>query len=117
MKLALIGNGAMGQMVTAEARKRGDEIGIVITSGDKDLTVDQLAEKLATGHDAAIDFSVGAAVLKNIEACARARVPLVEGTTGWKEDEAKARQIVAEHNGALVLRRELLDRRQPLLSS
>jgi 4-hydroxy-tetrahydrodipicolinate reductase len=101
MKLALIGNGAMGQMVAAEARKRGDEIGVVINSGDKDLTIDQLADKLR-GHDAAIDFSIGDAVLKNIEACARAQVPLVEGTTGWKDKEPEAKEIVAEHGGALV---------------
>ena len=101
MKLALIGNGAMGHMVAAEARKRGDEIGARLASGDKDLTVDQLAEKLR-GHDAAIDFSVGDAVLKNVEACARAEVPLVEGTTGWKQSELQAKQIVTEHSGALV---------------
>jgi 4-hydroxy-tetrahydrodipicolinate reductase len=101
MKLVLIGNGAMGHMVAAEARKRGDDIGGIIASGDKDLPIDQLAEKLS-GHDAAIDFSVGDAVLRNIEACVRARVPLVEGTTGWKADEAKAKQIVADQNGALV---------------
>src|SRR6185503_3686155 len=101
MKLVLIGNGAMGHMVTAEASKRGDEIGAVVTSGDKDLAIDQLAEKLR-GHDAAIDFSTGGAVLKNIDACARAQVPLVEGTTGWKDKESQARQIVAEHKSALV---------------
>jgi len=101
MKLVLIGNGAMGHMVAAEASKRGDEIGAVVTSADKDLAIDQLAEKLR-GHDAAIDFSTGGAVLKNIEACARAGVPLVEGTTGWKDKQSQARQIVAEHNGALV---------------
>jgi 4-hydroxy-tetrahydrodipicolinate reductase len=101
MKLALIGNGAMGHMVSAEARKRGDEIGTVIRSVDKDLTIDQLADKLR-GHDAAIDFSLGDAVLKNVEAAARAHVPLVEGTTGWKDKESQAKQIVAEHNGALV---------------
>ena len=101
MRLALIGNGVMGQIVAAEARKRGDEIGVVVSSCDKDLSIDQLADKLR-GHDAAIDFSVGDAVLKNIEACARAQVPLVEGTTGWKDKESQAKQIVAEHNGALV---------------
>ena len=101
MKLALIGFGAMGQLVAAGARKAGDEVGSVITSKEGDLAIDQLAEKLR-GHDAAIDFSVGEAVLKNIEACARARVCLVEGTTGWKQDELKAKQIVSEHSGALV---------------
>ena len=101
MKLALIGNGAMGRMVTAEARKRGDEIVMRISSRDRDLTVDQLAEKLR-GHDAAIDFTVADAVIKNVEACVRAGVPLVEGTTGWKSDESRVKQIVTEHNGALV---------------
>ena len=101
MKLALIGNGAMGHMVAAEARKRGDDVGAVIASSDKDLGVEQLAEKLR-GHDAAIDFSVGDAVLKNVEACARSQVPLVEGTTGWKQNEPQAKEIVAENNGALV---------------
>src|SRR5688572_978414 len=101
MKLALIGNGAMGHMVAAEAGKRGDEIGAVIASADKDLTIDELADKLR-GHDAAIDFSTGNAVLKNIEASVRAQVPLVEGTTGWKDKESQANEIVSEHNGALV---------------
>jgi len=101
MKLALIGNGAMGQMVAAEARKRGDEIGVVISSDDKDLAVDQLADKLR-GHDAAIDFTVAGAVIRNVEACVRAGVPLVEGTTGWKSEESQVKQIVAEHDGALV---------------
>lgn len=87
----------MGQLVAAEARKAGDEVGAVITNKDRE----RLVEKLP-GHDVAVDFSVGDAVLKNIEACARAKVPLVEGTTGWKQDESRARQIVAEHNGALV---------------
>ena len=101
MKLALIGNGAMGQLVASEARKAGDEIGVTITSSDADLSIDQLMEKLR-GHDAAIDFSVGDAVLKNVEACARAKVCLVEGTTGWKQHEAAAKQLVTEHSGAMV---------------
>ena len=99
MKIALIGYGAMGQLVAAEARKAGDEIGTVITS--KELSVAQSSEKLH-GHDVAIDFSVGEAVLRNIEASARAKVGLVEGTTGWKQDESRAKQIVSEHSGAMV---------------
>ena len=101
MKIALIGNGAMGRLVAAEAEAAGDDVATVITSKQKDLPPDELAEKLR-GHDVAIDFSVGDAVLRNIEACARARVPLVEGTTGWKSHEATARQIVTQHSAALV---------------
>ena len=95
MKVGLIGYGVMGQLVAAEARKAGDEVGVVITSKDREL------DKLH-GHDVVIDFSIGEAVLKNIEACAKARVPLVEGTTGWKPHEDRAKQIVNEHSGAMV---------------
>jgi 4-hydroxy-tetrahydrodipicolinate reductase len=101
MKIALIGNGAMGQLVAAEARAAGDEIGAVVTSKERNLEPDELAERIR-GCDVAIDFSVGEAVLRNIEACARSGVPLVEGTTGWKAHEATAKQIVTEHNAALV---------------
>jgi 4-hydroxy-tetrahydrodipicolinate reductase len=101
MRVALIGYGAMGRLVADEARKAGDEIGDVITGGHLALGVDQLAEKLS-GHDVAIDFSVGEAVLRHIDAAVKAGVPIVEGTTGWKAHEADARRIVDEHHGALV---------------
>ena len=96
MRIALIGYGVMGKLVASEARKAGDEIGATFTSKESVLT-----DKLQ-GHDVAIDFSVGEAVLKNIEACARAKVPLVEGATGWKQHESEARRIVDEHSGAMV---------------
>ena len=105
MKIALIGNGAMGQLVAAQARAAGDEVAAVVTSKDRDLNPDQLTDKLSGSNvdiDVAIDFSVGEAVLRNIEACALARVPLVEGTTGWKAHEQAAKQIVTEHSAALV---------------
>src|SRR5215216_4135265 len=101
MKLALIGFGAMGQLVAASARQAGDEVGAVLTSKEGDLTVEQLAGELR-GHDVAVDFTVGVAVLKNVEACARASVALVEGTTGWKQHESTAKQIMTEHSGAMV---------------
>jgi 4-hydroxy-tetrahydrodipicolinate reductase len=96
MRIAVIGFGAMGRLVEAGARKAGYDIGLVVTSED-DLTVEQLR-----GHDVAIDFSAGDAVLKNVEACARAHVPLVEGTTGWKQHESTAKQIMIDHSGAMV---------------
>ena len=105
MKIALIGNGAMGQLVAAEAGAAGDEIGAVVTSKDRDLNPNQLKDKFFgedSNIDVAIDFSVGEAVLRNIKACALARVPLVEGTTGWKAHEETAKQIVTEHSAALV---------------
>ena len=90
----------MGQLVAAEARKAGDDIGLVVSSRNAHQTIDEFSQQLR-GHDAAIDFSIANAVLKNVEACARARVPLVEGTTGWSEQD-RAKQLVAEYDSALV---------------
>jgi len=101
MKLALIGYGAMGRLAANLASSSGDEIGLTLRSRDASLDNDQLADSLQ-GHDVAIDFSVGSAVLRNIEACARAGVPLVEGTTGWQENLAEARRLIEDQKGALV---------------
>jgi 4-hydroxy-tetrahydrodipicolinate reductase len=101
MKLALIGYGAMGQLVGNLARAAGDEIGLIVTSRDASQDAAQLATTLR-GHEVAIDFSVGPAVLRNVEACALAKVPLVEGATGWQEKQAEAERTIDEHGGALV---------------
>ncbi len=101
MKLALIGYGAMGRLVETQAQAAGDQVGIKLTSNESEQDVDELAAMLRR-HDVAVDFSVGPAVLRNIEACGLAGVPLVEGTTGWKDQESRAKEIVTEHGGALV---------------
>lgn len=102
MKLALIGHGAMGQLVESQATAAGDQVGSILTSRDAaSNVVHEMADKLR-GHDVAVDFSVGKAVARNVEACMRAGVPLVEGTTGWQNDEAGVRGVVATHDGALV---------------
>jgi 4-hydroxy-tetrahydrodipicolinate reductase len=101
MKIALIGYGAMGQLVAAKARSAGDDIGVTIRSAEDPVGAVELSQNLLL-HDVAIDFSVAGAVLKTAEACARAGVPLVEGTTGWSGQHDQVRRVVEEHDGALV---------------
>ena len=101
MRIALIGNGAMGQLVATGARNGGDEIGVTLSSRDAARSIEELSTELR-GHDVAIDFSVAEGVPKNIEACARSGVALVEGTTGWTAQEAAARRLISEHQAALV---------------
>ncbi len=101
MRLAIIGHGAMGRLVHALAEREGHEIKLVVDSKRGAQTALELAEDLR-GHDAAIDFSIASAVLRHAEACARAGVPLVEGTTGWHEEAEQVRRIVEAHGGALV---------------
>jgi 4-hydroxy-tetrahydrodipicolinate reductase len=101
MRLALLGYGAMGQLVGNLARAGGDEVGLTLTSSEASQSASELATTLH-GHEVAIDFSTADAVLRNVEACARAGLPLVEGTTGWQKQEADVRRIVKDHEGALV---------------
>lgn len=101
MKLALIGYGKMGQLIATQALAAGHEVGLTLNSTNVPAAIDELAS-LITGHDVAIDFSVGDSVLSHVEACARAGVPLVEGTTGWNTQLNEARRLIGEHDAALV---------------
>jgi len=101
MKLALIGYGAMGQLVAKLAADRSHEVALTLTSRDANRSVDDLVAALR-GNDVAIDFSVAAAVPKNVAACSEAGVPTVEGTTGWHERLADLKSIVQKHDAALI---------------
>lgn len=99
MRIALFGHGAMGRLVEERARGEGHEVALVLTS--RDAGREELDGQLR-GLDAAIDFSVAGAVPANASLCARARVPLVIGTTGWREEEENVRRMFEEQEGALV---------------
>jgi 4-hydroxy-tetrahydrodipicolinate reductase len=101
MKLALIGHGAMGQLVAKVAKEQGHEVGVTLTLRDAHRTPDDLANSLYD-CEVAIDFSVAPAVLKNVTVCALASVPLVEGTTGWHANLDEVSRIVNEVDGALI---------------
>jgi 4-hydroxy-tetrahydrodipicolinate reductase len=101
VKLAFLGDGRMGSVVLARAREAGHEIGVVLNINDAGLAPDTLVAKLR-GHDAAIDFSAPDAVLAHVAGCARAGVPLVEGTTGWQAQEGEARRLMESAGGAMV---------------
>lgn len=101
MKIALIGYGAMGKLIRTLAEEKGHEIGVIIDEADANLFAGEVADRLK-GSDAAIDFTVGMAVPRNVEACVKARVPIVVGTTGWHEDHTLIENIVREGNGAMV---------------
>ena len=101
MKIVLIGSGAMGQLVATLAGQHGDEVVSTLTSRDASRSVDDLVAEVR-GKDAAIDFSVTAAVPKNVEVCALAGVPLVEGTTGWHAHLDEIKRIVDDSQTALI---------------
>ena len=101
MRLALLGHGAMGQLVERLAREAGDEVATVLGSREAAFSAEELAEILG-GHDAAVDFTVAEAVPRHAEACALARVPLVEGTTGWQARLEEVKKVFEREDGALI---------------
>lgn len=101
MKVALIGYGAMGKLIANILQEQGDEVAVIIDEKDANATAEELAEKLK-GVDAAIDFSISEAVLRNVEACLLAKIPLVEGTTGWNSEKEMVRKLVEQNKGAFV---------------
>jgi len=101
MKIAQIGGGSMGRIVAALARSKGHTMAIAIDSADGSLDAAKLSEKLK-GADVVIDFSVAGAVRRNVKACILARVPIVEGTTGWNEERGEIESVIKENDGAMV---------------
>jgi len=101
MKLALIGHGAMGQLVAKLAGEQGHQVVLRLDIEDANRSIEDLSNALR-GCDVAIDFSVADSVLKSAEACACAGVPIVVGTTGWQSQFDEVQRIVTEHNGALI---------------
>lgn len=101
MKIALIGHGSMGNLIERLAVEKGHEIAAVVDDSEAGLPSSDLAKKLAN-VDVAIDFTIAAAVRRNVEACMTAGVPLVEGTTGWNEVRDEIEGIVLDSGGALV---------------
>lgn len=101
MKLGLIGYGGMGRIVAEQAREAGHEIATIVRSHDANENVDELADKLRD-IDAVIDFSIGEAVERNVAACIKACVPLVEGTTGWNAERVSILRAVEEAHGTLL---------------
>ncbi len=101
MKIALIGYGTMGRIIESIAVAKGHEITAKIDEPEAGFGSNELAELLKSS-DAAIDFSIAPAVRRNVEACLTAGVPLVEGTTGWNNQLADIKALVAENNGSFV---------------
>jgi 4-hydroxy-tetrahydrodipicolinate reductase len=91
----------MGKLIETLADEKGHEVAVVIDDVDAGLSAADLADKLR-GADAAIDFTVAAAVRRNVEACVKAAIPIVVGTTGWNDQIREIENLVREGNGAMV---------------
>jgi 4-hydroxy-tetrahydrodipicolinate reductase len=100
MNIVVLGRGKTGSLVAQLAQERGYNVTAFGSKENADaaaLTRDKLA-----GVDVVIDFTTPQSVVANIEACARAGVSMVVGTTGWQPQLERVRTLVEKSGTGLV---------------
>ena len=98
MKIALIGYGRMGRMIKEIAESRGNEIVAVI---DVDNVEDFDSPEFKSA-DVAIEFTVPSVGVENILKCFKAGVPVVSGTTGFKDRLPMLKEMCEKGEGTLL---------------
>jgi len=96
MNVLIMGYGKMGHEMEAVLRERGHRIVARIDEkpGLGDATIP--TEKHLTEAEVAIEFSQPPAVVPNAKLYAKAKIPAVVGTTGWKASEEEVKRIVLD---------------------
>lgn len=114
MNIALVGYGQMGHMIHACAEKAGHKVvltadvmasdaSFIIPSEDSTLAKKSLAEAIKnSGAEGIIEFSHPSAVVNNIVTLLPLKLPMVVGTTGWKDKEAEVASYAASCGGTLM---------------
>ncbi|MDD3893329.1 MAG: 4-hydroxy-tetrahydrodipicolinate reductase [Bacteroidales bacterium] len=96
MNIAIIGYGKMGHEIETIATERGHKIALAIDMNNTH-ELNPVSLKMV---DVAIEFTTPETAFKNIEACLKAGVPTVCGTTGWLNKLDEAKHIAQQHNTA-----------------
>jgi 4-hydroxy-tetrahydrodipicolinate reductase len=99
--LAIVGYGKMGRLVEQFAPEYGFAVKLKLDEFNNSNFEGLTAENFRN-IDAAIDFSIPAAVARNAEGIAALGVNLVIGTTGWLEHVAAVKRAAEEHGTGLV---------------
>jgi len=93
IRLLLVGHGRMGKLVEALAPEYGAVIAGVASGAQTDAA---LRDWDFGTVDVAIDFTLGAAVPRNLPLLAARGINVVLGTTGWSAHERGLRDLVAQ---------------------
>jgi len=99
MKIALLGYGRMGRLIEKMAADAGDEVIAAIHS----VNAEKIGAREYEEAEVLIDFSLPDAALRFIPRFLKAGVPVVSGTTGWKEGQIEyLKKVASEHHSALL---------------
>lgn len=80
MQIILVGYGRMGKAIESITRETRDEVVQIFDQATKLEQPEQLVEA-----DVAIDFSTPDSAFQNIANCLQGGIPVISGTTGWRE--------------------------------
>lgn len=108
MKLALIGYGKMGHLIGQAAESRGHTVVCTVDLFAKDATCitsdphEMVQSIKASLADGVIEFTHPASVMSNIMAVVPTGIPLVVGTTGWKDRLPEVEELVRLNRSSLL---------------
>lgn len=94
IKLAIVGHGAMGQLIERIALERGHTVVSIVDPKSPKATNQALNSEALAGAELAIDFSLPANILSNIEQYCRCKTSAVIGVTGWYDKLPSVRKQV-----------------------
>jgi 4-hydroxy-tetrahydrodipicolinate reductase len=100
-RLAIIGYGKMGRLIEQLAPEYGFAVALKLDEFNN-ANFEGLTPENFLGVDVAIDFSIPAAVPRNVEGLAALGVNIVLGTTGWLEHADAVRRAVETGGIGLV---------------
>jgi 4-hydroxy-tetrahydrodipicolinate reductase len=100
-KLAIVGYGKMGKLIEQFAGEYDFQVALKLDEFNN-AKGEGLTAANFQGVDAAIEFSIPAAVPDNVEGIAAFGVPIVVGTTGWLDKIDGVRRAIERHDSGLV---------------
>lgn len=100
MNILVLGRGKTGSLVYDVALERKHQARMIGAADN--LNGGALTKEALREVDVIIDFTVPAAVIPHIEACARARKSLVVGTTGWYAELPRVKTLVEQSDIGFV---------------
>jgi 4-hydroxy-tetrahydrodipicolinate reductase len=101
MNIALIGYGTMGKLLEQLAAARGIAVPLKLDEFNN-ANFEGITRENFNGIDVAIDFSIPAAAVENIERISALGVNMVVGTTGWFEHLDRVRKTIEKNGTGLV---------------
>jgi 4-hydroxy-tetrahydrodipicolinate reductase len=99
--LAIVGYGKMGRLIEQLAPEYDFQVALKLDEFNN-AKGEGLTAANFQGIDAAIEFSIPAAVPDNVEGIAALGVPMVVGTTGWLGKIDGVRRAIERHDSGLV---------------